>query len=152
MLSGSFWSGRARAGINCSIGAGYSELLRSPTLSEGWLTVWINLPALLPGGGHTGSKLNISFAVEQRGNVCIVLLSARSHKPLLFAAFLLVLVFQGFVWFLQACLCKCTVGVRGSHGTTLKEQAALIQKIFFCFFYEMECLAFNPVFAYFTLE
>lgn len=66
--------------------------LKSPMLSEGWLSVWINLPAFLPGGRRTGSKLKISLPVEQRGDVCIVPLSARSHKQLLFAAFLLAFV------------------------------------------------------------
>lgn len=48
------------------------QALRSPVLSEEWLSVWIHLPALLPGGRLTGSKLNISLTVEQRGEVCIV--------------------------------------------------------------------------------
>lgn len=66
--------------------------LRSPTLSEGWLSDWINLPAPL-----SGVKLKISLPMEQGGDVCIVPLSAGSHKLLLFAAFLLMLFLSGCV-------------------------------------------------------
>lgn len=53
-------------------------------LSEKWLSVWIHLSALLPGGRLTGSKLNISLTVGQRREVCIVPPSATPQKPLAF--------------------------------------------------------------------